>query len=300
MRHQSDKVVLSAAAIAVSLCASVPAQQPPATFRSGVNVIVVPVSVTDRNRPVPGLAASDFKLSDNGVAQDVTSATVESLPVDVTLVLDTSGSVKGSAFDRLKANVTEIAESMPTNDRVRLVTFATDASDVFGLQPGGAPLPVERIEAGGATSFYNALAAALMAFPYTDRPQLIFGFSDGLDTMSFLDAQQVASLAGRSGASLYLALVSQPVSQRSLGAYGGGPNRRLLRDAAARTGGALYEKSPGMALAALFRQVLDDFRASYVLSYTPRGVAAGGWHDVVVRVKNASWIVRARKGYDGG
>jgi predicted metal-dependent peptidase len=164
--------------------------------------------VTDRNRPVTRLTAADFDLLDNGVAQVFTAAPVESLPVDVTLVLDASRSVKGPALEQFKADVQDIAESMQTNDRVRLITFATSVTDVFGLQPGGARLPVERIEAGGATSFYNALAAALMAFPQADRPQFVFGFTDGLDNMSFLDARQVATLAGHSGASLYLALIA--------------------------------------------------------------------------------------------
>jgi hypothetical protein len=74
----------------------------------------------------------------------------------------------------------------------------------------------------------------------------------------------------------------------------------VLREAVDRTGGTLYEKSPGTALPALFTQVLEDFRSSYVLSYTPGGVTRGGWHDVVVRVKDATWVVHSRRGYDGG
>jgi VWFA-related protein len=283
------------------LCAGLVAQQPAPSFRSSVDAVFVPVSVIDRNRPVTGLTAADFDLLDNGVAQVFTAAPVESLSVDVTLVLDTSGSVKGPALDQFKADVQDIAESMQTNDRVRLITFATSVTDVFGLQPGGARLPVERIEAGGATSFYNALAAALMAFPQADRPQLVFGFTDGLDNMSFLDARQVATLAGHSGASLYLTLIAP--GGRAVGRmtpYDGGPNRRVLQEAVARNGGGLYEKPAGTPLPALFRQVLDDFRASYVLSYTPRGVTSKGWHEVVVHTKNSRYTVRARKGYDGG
>ena len=82
--------------------------------------------------------------------------------------------------------------------------------------------------------------------------------------------------------------------------YDGGPNRRVLQEAVARNGGALYEKPAGTRLPALFRQVLDDFRTSYVLSYTPRGVTSKGWHEVAVRTKNSRYTVRARKGYDGG
>ena len=54
-----------------------------------------------------------------------------------------------------------------------------------------------------------------------------------------------------------------------------------------------------MFVPGLFRQVLDDFRASYVLSYTPRGVTSKGWHEVVVHTRNSRHTVRARKGYDG-
>jgi len=42
-----------------------------------------------------GPQSSDFTLQDNGVAQEFTCAAAESLAVDVTLVIDTSGSVKG-------------------------------------------------------------------------------------------------------------------------------------------------------------------------------------------------------------
>src|SRR6185503_16443106 len=127
--------------------------------------------------PVSGLRAADFQLLDNGIVQDVALAAVESLAVDVTLVLDTSGSLEGEALNVLKRGVQDIAASLRTTDRVRLVTFNADITDAFGLQPGGTRLSLDRIDAGGGTSFYNGLAAALIAFPRADRPQLIFGFS---------------------------------------------------------------------------------------------------------------------------
>jgi hypothetical protein len=272
-----------------------------------VDVVLVPVSVTAANRPVLGLTSSDFTLQDNGVAQDFTCAAGESFPVDVTLVIDTSGSVRGKALEQFNADVQRIAESLQPNDRLRLITFAGDATDVSGLQPGGVPFPLGRITAGGATSLYNALAASLMAFPQSDRPQLVFGFSDGLDNMSFLDASGLASLAGYSHAVLYLALVSRSESVWALAAtngrfvpYIGGPNRRLLTEAANRTGGAVFQRSAGTSLFAHFEQALDEFRSSYVLTFTPRGVKAQGWHTLTVRTKDSGHRLRWRKGYEGG
>lgn len=46
------------------------------------------------------------------------------------------------------------------------------------------------------------------------------------------------------------------------------------------------------------RDLIDEFRQSYVIQYRPENVSAGGWHDVVVRVKGVdSRGVRARAGY---
>ena len=292
------------------------AQQAPTTFRSGVDVVRVPVSVTVGNRPLLDLTASDFTLQDNGVAQEFTVAAAESLPVDVTLVIDTSGSVRGKALEQFNADVQRIAESLQPNDRFRLITFAGDATDVSGLQPGGVRFPLERITAGGATSLYNALAAALMSFPQSDRPQLVFGFSDGLDNMSYLDASGLASLAGYSQAVLYLTLVSDPGRLESPNEpprqngrfvpFNGGPNRRLLDETANRTGGAVYQRSPGTSLYALFEQALDEFRSSYVLTFTPKRVKAEGWHTLRVGLKDSvkdslkySPRLRWRSGYQG-
>ena len=50
-----------------------------------------------------------------------------------------------------------------------------------------------------------------------------------------------------------------------------------------------------------FTQIVADFRASYVLRYTPKGVDRGGWHTLAVRVtRPGAFNVRARAGYTGG
>ncbi len=46
-----------------------------------------------------------------------------------------------------------------------------------------------------------------------------------------------------------------------------------------------------------FAEILSESRERYLLSYTPTGVPAGGWHDVIVRVPGRRAEVRARPGY---
>ena len=51
-----------------------------------------------------------------------------------------------------------------------------------------------------------------------------------------------------------------------------------------------------------FKQIFDDFRASYVLRYTPAGVSREGWHDLNVKVRapdTSKMTIRARRGYWG-
>jgi VWFA-related protein len=332
------------AALWTSVLAGSAQQQP--TFRSTASSIVVPVSVTDKNAPVARLTAADFQVFDNDVAQDAMLATVDRLPIDVAILMDTSGSLDGRALDQIKVDVQQMSDLLQPNDRVRVVTFGRASTDVFGLQPGGARVPVDRIEAGGATSVYDALATALVAFPYVDRPQVIFAVTDGRDNSSFLDADRIVALAEHSSSLLFVALVSPTAGARTdgkieafdpraeqstvmiqtpastgaglfgnllvpnsgstttvsryMGLFYGGPNKPALSAAAAATGGAVFDDPSGATIPQRFRHVLDDFRASYLLSYTPRGVVPAGWHAITVKVKNPRYTVRTRKGYDGG
>lgn len=292
---------MSRVSVIAACVAAFAAQQPP-RFVSVADVVLVPVAVTDGNRPVAGLTAADFELLDNGVAQTVTSTSVESVAIDVSLVVDTSGSVDGPALAQFKTTMQDIAMSLRPNDRVRLVTFSTSVSDITGLQPGGAPLPLDRLTVGGASSFYNALAAALMSTRSAERPQLVVGLSDGLDNMSITDARTVITLAGHSNASLYLLLARRPPPGLVPGVapWTGQPDRRLLREAAERTGGQVFERDATDPAPALFDRVIDEFRTKYLLQYTPSGVTRAGWHDITVRVKGKKFTVRARKGYEGG
>jgi VWFA-related protein len=275
-------------------------QQP--RFRAVADAVLVPVAVTERNRPVVGLTSADFELLDNGVPQALSSTGLESLAIDVSLVVDTSGSVDGPALTKFKGALQDIAQSLRPNDRVRLFTFGTSVLDITGFQPGGAPLPLDQLQVGGGTSFYHALAAALMTTRSGERPQLIVAFSDGLDNLSLLDAPTVSNLAGHSNASLFLLLARRPtqVLLRGVAPWTGQPNTGLLRDAADRTGGELIEPHITAPLPFLFDRVIDEFRTRYLLRYIPSGVAPEGWHDIVVRVKGGKYAVRARKGYQGG
>jgi VWFA-related protein len=313
MRATRSWSVLAGLASAVTLAAG---QQTTPTFRAIADAVTVPVSVREKNQPVAGLTARDFELTDNGVRQEVATASIASVPIDVTLILDTSGSVEGPALAQFKRDVQTMSDLLETVDQIRLITFSDTVSDVFGLKPAGTRLPVDAITAGGLTQFYTALAAAMVAVSTNERPQLMLAFTDGHDSQSFEGADRVAALAVSSNAALDIVLADSTSTLEqgtvranlkgtgevytSHGAFAGGPNRGALRTAVQRTGGTLYERPAGESLPAIFQKLLNDFRTGYVLAYSPAGVSRGGWHDIQVHCRNPAYAVRARAGYDGG
>jgi VWFA-related protein len=266
-----------------------------ATFRSLTDLVPVYVSVRTGRAAVAGLGPADFTLTDRGVAQTVDAASYESLPVDVTLLVDTSASVITS-LDRFRDDVRTIVKSLRADEQIRLITFDTDVRQILPMQPPSAEPPVREIRLGDRTSLVDALSLAMARARRADRRHLIFVFTDGVDTSSVLDYGALPALAGRIDGVLHVVLVGDPPAPTD-------PSSRrkfeALAAAAARTGGVLYP--PGRRdLLTAFRAAIDSFRQSYVIYFSPKGVDPEGWHDVAVRVKRpGSFTVRAREGYFG-
>jgi Mg-chelatase subunit ChlD len=303
------------AVVLVSAATATSGQQAAPTFRATAEAVAVQVVVHDKSQPVTGLTEGDFEVTDNGIRQAVATASLAAVPIDVTIVLDTSGSVEGRALAQFKTDVQAMNDMLAKGDQVRLICFADVVSDVFGLQPAGTKLPMGAITGGGVTQLYTALAAALVMTSGIDRPQLVLAFTDGRDSESYTNADRIVSLTPFSAGSIYLVLSDSTSSSEmresdlqsargviysAHGAFAGGPNRSALRALVQRTGGTLYERPAGEALPTIFHKLLADFRTGYVLTYIPTGVSRGGWHEIHVQSKNPAYTIRARDGYDGG
>ena len=266
-------------------------------FHAATDAVSVSVSVRLGRTPVTGLAATDFELSDNGVRQDLSTVSMEQVPVDLTLLLDTSPST-AEAIHKFKSGAQEIATLLRTQDRVRLITFATEVTEIFAFRSGGEPMPVDAVTVQGGTSLHDALVLALARGPAPGRRHLVVAFTDGHDTTSVADGETLAFVASRADSVLHLVLS---------GAYGTDftqpPAVKSLRMAAEASGGELYP--PGRFNDALgaFKRVVDDFRQGYVLRYILRGVKPEGWHTLEVTLKKPDpqrYTIHARKGYFGG
>jgi VWFA-related protein len=301
------------------------AQQP--TFRASVDLVTVDVSVREGSRAIKGLKAVDFEILDNDIPQEISDLSYEKLPIDVTVGLDVSESVKGVLLDRLRSAVRQLVGDLTKQDRLKLVTFnqrVVRAMDFTADLPA-VSAAVKVMRASGGTSLLDAIAVALVSASDTTRRQLVVIFSDGGDVHSISDESMVSDIARRGIAMLNLVRSTPrqgfaPNNRRlpvQMPDPAGTPAGRFYTALTAETGGLVVPlaASPtgdagdegdsaggtGGDVVSVFRRLLSDFRSCYVLRFTARGVARGGYHTLTVRVKRPGHLdVRARRGYFGG
>ena len=281
---------------------------PDRQFRSGIAVVRVDALVTDGRRPVSGLTASQFELRDSGVPQTVTDLQYEELPLNVLCVLDVSGSVAGPMLEHLRRAYLSVVDGLRAGDRAALITLASKALLRAPLTADRARLRslADQLVSGGSTSLYDAVFAALALREEDSGRTLLLLLSDGRDTSSWLTAQKVVAAARRTDVVIYPVTVgaTMPIERVA------GRNRleppaeqtaaeQFLDALSDDTGGRVVPAADEGRLAETLTAILKEFRERYVLSYTPTGVPAGGWHPIEVRVKGRGLTVRARRGYAG-
>jgi VWFA-related protein len=287
--------VMATAAWAVAAASQNPpgTQQP--TFRAVTDLVPVQVSVRSGRSYVAGLTAKDFELTDNGVRQTIESVSSDAQATDVTLVVDTSGSVIKN-LGRFRSDVKKVAGMLRTGEQVRLITFDNDVRESFPMQDPKLA-SVDDIIAGDLTSLYDAMIFGLARARRPNRHHLVFVFTDGYDNESIAGYGALPGVAARSDAVLYVVLVKvtgiEPPPQVAM---------QALAEAAHSTGGEFYAPSDDpIDVASAFKTALDSFRHTYTLYFVPRGVTPGGWHNLGVKVtKDGAFDVQARQGYFGG
>jgi len=262
--------------------------QTQATFSSKLEVVRVDALVTESGRVVRGLQPADFEVRDNGVLQQVDLASFEELPLNVILALDASDSVSGDPLQHLRRAGRTLVEALKPDDRAALLTFSHFVALREPLTGDGPRIirALDSLQPGGETSLVDAAYAAMMLAEPGGAPRnLVIIFSDGHDTSSWLTASRVIESARIADATVYAVAVR------------GAKRPEFVRDLARITGGSVIEIESIRDLGATFSRILDEFRQRYVISYSPRGVARGGFHTLQVRVKGRRVDVQARAGY---
>jgi VWFA-related protein len=301
---------LSAAAAATAIAIAAP------QYRSAIDLVTMNVSVHEGTRVKAGLTPEDFELRDNGVVQSLRDFAREPLPLDVTLLIDLSGSVRDDQRKRIDEAANDVAKSLRPDDRGGLIVFAGGIAEHRPLTR-----PPFRIRLGDAvglrvgTSLYDAIALALTPPPVADRRSLLIVMTDGVDTTSFLDVRRLVDLAKYTHPRVDLIIAHDEITTATLRRMRDGRAEdaasplftvleqmlkleRSIEPVVDLTGGQVAIHGEGGDYGRTFLNAIDEFRASYVLRYVATGVARGGWHEVQVTIKRpGNFSVRTRRGY---
>ncbi|MGE5361126.1 MAG: VWA domain-containing protein [Bacteroidales bacterium] len=284
------------------------AQAPAQSFRSGVDLVSLSVTVTDRaNHFVDGLTANDFAVYEDGVKQDITFFNHSNTPVAFALLLDTSASMEEKLKTAQEAAI-GFARRVRPQDLEALVDFDTHVQILqpFTNDPALLEQAIRKTTAEGSTSLYNAVYIALQemkkirAKSASDiRRQALVLMSDGEDTSSLLSFDEVLELAKRAETAIY-AIATRSPADEVVNAKQFNEADFVLRQLTQQTGGRLFFPKRIDDLPAIYAQISDELASQYLLGYSSKNPKRdGAWRRIVVRTDRADTEARTKQGYFG-
>jgi Ca-activated chloride channel homolog len=254
------------------------------------DLVAVPVSVTDsRGHRISDLKQPDFVLTDDGRSVKIDYFASGAERIALAFVLDNSGSLREQLARQRDAALALFSRFGPGSS-VAVIRFGQQARLLtpFTSETGSAraafSIPVNLSE---RTAIFDAGMAAVQAYPSrgenSPERRIAILISDGLDTASRANAQQVIAAANRLNVSFYV--IQLPLFTPSDGRLVPRPAAKGFRDLAEKTGGryfvagtsasALNPNTP-VDLTPVFAAIEADLRSQYVIGFYPGDASRDG------------------------
>jgi Ca-activated chloride channel homolog len=301
-RAQSPFVATSSVALpAAPATSGSDPSDPILTIKKRVNEVNVLFIATDhRGKFVRNLNQGDFTiLDDHKPPQAILNFRRETdLPLELGLLVDTSGSVR-SRFDfEQEAAVSFLQQTLrPNFDKAFVMGFNShsqitqDFTDNVRLLETG----VRGLQDGGGTALYDAIYRACrekLGKERSDHPvrRSIIVVSDGEDNQSEVSRSLAIEMAQRAEVIIYA------ISTDDSGLILRGD--KALQQLADTTGGRAFFPFKMKDIKNSFSAIEDELRSQYVVSYRPADFDADGrYRSIEITALKKDLQVRARKGY---
>ena len=285
------------------------------------NLIIVPSSVTNAQsgEPVQGLKAADFRLEEEGRAQEIAQVgDADQVPLDIAVLIDVSSSVNERFEFERQAAARFLKSVLKPGDRAAV--YAIDEKPRFLQALASADEAAGKLSTVTPKRSYTAFFDTLVeAAHYLDKAapsrhrRVILAISDGDDTARILDA----ALVDKKEDQFKLLRQSQAEVQREVQRadavfYSINPSGQTMHlnvrtkraqegmaQLADATGGASFVPNKVEDLEAVFRQIAAELRAQYLLQYYSTSDAPPGkFLSIKVTTPARTGVrVRARRGY---
>ena len=295
--------------------------------------VLLNVTVTDPyGHQATELTKDEFIVAEDGQRQDIASFVVSSVPVNVVLMLDASGSVI-SEINSLRDAASHFVTQLGPEDKTSVIEFHTNVEliqdwtsnidDVkHALSWRFKPGMVQTKQGGftyGSTALYDALfSAADEQLKKVDGRRAIILLTDGDDTSSKVTYEQAMASMIRSGSVVYViskarAFINELDKYRGRAnrVFGGGTAQqadmlvgrleqaeRLMTDLATRTGGRLFSPLEDKQMKDVYGQVARELKNQYIITYVPRNLDHDGrLRQVKVFLARPGYAARTRDSY---
>lgn len=178
------------------------------SFRSGVSLINVTVTVTDANgHTVAGLKQGDFEIYEGGVLQTTSHFDAERVPVSLGIAVDTSGSMVGEKWVAAQAALSRFVDDLlGSNDEVFLYRFDSRPGLVHPWTQDRRQVSraLSTITPRGGTAMYDTVADAIpLVQRGTHRKKALVIISDGNDTSSSTRVPELTQMIRESEVLVY-------------------------------------------------------------------------------------------------
>lgn len=275
-------------------------QQVP-VFRTGVDLVHVGVTVTDRKgAPISDLTAADFTVLEDGKPQTVRyftsgESTGERPDMHLGLLLDTSESM-GDDIQFTKTAAIKFLNTLTDAVDITVVDFDTEVRLARYGQSEFARV-IERIrghKAAGWTALYDAVGVYLDGAAEQQGRKIMLLYTDGGDTRSSMSLSELTDLLKASDVTVYA--IGELEHQRASDAT---QARAVLQRIAGLTAGQAFFPLSVKSLDDAYAKVLAEIRAQSSIGYQSANEKFdGAWRKVEIKVsRKGDYRVRARAGY---
>jgi VWFA-related protein len=292
-------------------------------IRVEVNLVSILASVRGKSGAlISNLQKDDFKIYEDGKEQQIKNFTRETdLPLTLGLLVDTSESQERLIDIEQRAASQFFSKVLRPKDQAFLIQFGAEAEllqdltnsarllqsglnqlrlsvPVGGLHPG--PVPTMQNQAG--TILYDAvyLAANERLKREVGRKAIVM-ITDGVDTGSKISRDKAIESAQKSDVMIYSIYYVDRAAYGG-GGFGsinfGGSGEGELRRMSSETGGQVFRVDRGHSLDDIFREIQDEMRSQYAITYQPPNPKRdGSYHKIDIKLANKDYKPQARKGY---
>jgi VWFA-related protein len=314
-----------------------PAQkaQEPGPIRVATSVVVVPVTVKDREgNLVPDLRRDEFRVFEDNVEQEITRLSVDPVPLSLVILIDND--LKSKDEQQVEPSLVSIVGGLSERDEAYICRFdqffhegegftknqdtlitelkRTDLASKTSVAPPGGPFngPTMSGEPAPGAPPNPAGLQAIKGQPTKTLDDAVYASAMLLKDRDSSKRRKVILLIsdGQNGAKFNThsydetkaELLRQGITVYSVATGSSYFERKFNRlvNYSNDTGGDIYYGAKQQAFSEFYSRIAEEARNQYILYYSPKGDRKVDYHTIEVRVRREGLQVHARQGYYGG